>query len=64
MIIGTVVLAIMVALVLVIIGARVLVLVFTKHQEGRTHFADNQFHRLYYASLQLKESKSLLDGSD
>ena len=38
MIIGTVVLAIIVALVLVIIGTRVLV--FTKHQEGRTNFAD------------------------
>ena len=33
MIIGTIVLAIIVA-------ARVLLLVFTKHQEGRTHFAD------------------------
>ena len=40
MIIGTVVLAIIVALVLVIIVTRVLVLVFTKYHEGRTHFAD------------------------
>ena len=51
MIIGTVVLAIMVALVLVIIGARVLVLVFTKHQEGRTHFADKCHWPIPYTVL-------------
>ena len=53
MIIGTVVLAIMVALVLVIIEARVLVLVlvFTKHQEGRTHFADKCHWPISYTVL-------------